>query len=502
MEFLESLFEGFQTAALGWNLLYCLIGVTIGMLIGVMPGLGPTAGTAMLIPITFGMSPISAIIMLSGIYYGAMYGGTITSVLINTPGEAASVITCIDGYQMARQGRAGSALGAAAIGSFTGGTVAVIALTFLAPALSKVALSFGPPEFFCLLMLGMCMLVGLLGKSVVKGLIAALFGFLISVIGMDVVSGEVRFDFGIVNMLRGIDLVPFVMGLFGISEILTSLNEPSNVLSAPAEVKKLLPEKSEWKPTLGAIGRGTLIGSIIGIIPGATAVISTIASYTVEKKIAKDPSRFGKGAIEGVAGPETANNAHAGAAVIPLFTLGIPSSPTIAILFGAFMLHGLTPGPRLFQDNPKFVWAVIASMYIGNIILLILNLPLARIWAKVAYIPYKILYPMIIVFCVIGAYSVNNSLWDVGIMMLFGIIGFFMKKLGIPMAPAVLTFVLGDQIEQALSQTLTISGGSMLIFFQRPICIGIISIITVIIAVSVYSKLKNKGLSVVDDTES
>lgn len=501
MESLGSLIDGFITAATGWNLLYCFIGITIGMLIGIMPGLGPTAGTAMLIPITFGMDPISAIIMLSGIYYGAMYGGTITSVLINTPGEAASVITCIDGYEMAKKGRAGTALGVAAIGSFVGGTVSILALTFIAPAVSKVALSFGPPEFFCLLMLGLSMLVGLLGKSMIKGLIAAFFGFLVSIIGLDVVTGAVRFNFGTLHLLNGIDLVAFVMGLFGISEILISLNEPAKALSAPAEVKKLLPERNEWKPTFASIGRGTVIGFFIGIIPGATAVISTIASYAVEKKLAKDPTRFGKGAIEGVAGPETANNAHAGAAVIPLFTLGIPSSPTIAILFGAFMLHGLTPGPRLFQSNPKFVWAIIASLYIGNLMLLILNLPLARIWSRVAYIPYKVLYPMILVFCVIGAYSINNNIWDVGVMMAFGVIGFFMKKLSIPMAPAVLTYVLGDQIERALSQSLTMSRGSLMIFFQRPICIGILTIIALIIGFSIYSKSRNKGLSIVDDTE-
>ncbi|ATW27877.1 tripartite tricarboxylate transporter permease [Candidatus Formimonas warabiya] len=501
MESLNHLLHGFAIAATGWNLCYCLIGVTVGMFVGVMPGLGPVAGTAILIPLTFGMEPVSAIIMLSGIYYGAMYGGTITSVLINTPGEGASVITCIDGYEMTKQGRAGTALGVSAIGSFVGGTVAVIGLTFFAPVLAKFALRFGPPEFFCLMLLGMMMLVSLMGQSLVKGMMAALFGFVLAMIGLDPVTAELRFTFGLVNMYSGIELTALAMGLFGISEIMIGAEEKL-IRKKPPRLKKLLPESKEWKPTMNAIWRGSGIGFLVGLLPGANAVIASLISYSVEKKVAKDPSRFGKGAIEGVAGPETANNACAGAATIPLFTLGIPSSPTIAVLFGAFMLHGLTPGPMLFQDNSAFVWGVIASFYIGNVILVIMNLPLARLWAKVAMVPFDILFPLVLIFCIVGAYSVNNRLWDVGVMLIFGVIGYFMKKMGFPAAAAVLPFVLGLKMEAAFVQSLYISGGSMKIFLTSPICVGILCFVAVLIGGSIYSSLKNKRGMLSGDIEA
>lgn len=501
MESLNSLLDGFAVAVSGWNLLYCLLGVTVGMFVGVMPGLGPVAGTAMLIPMTYGMAPVSAIIMLSGIYYGAMYGGTITSVLINTPGEAASVVTCIDGYEMAKQGRAGTALGVSAIGSFVGGTAAVLGLTFMAPILANFALRFGPPEFFCLMLLGMTMLVGLMGKSLLKGVIAALFGFVLAMVGQDPVSAEIRFSFGYIDMIGGVELVAIAMGLFGISEILIGVEEKLK-RQKPAEVKKLLPEKDEWGPTMGSIGRGTVIGFILGLLPGASVVIASLMSYSVEKKLAKDPSRFGKGAIEGVAGPETANNACAGSATIPLFTLGIPSSPTIAVLFGAFMLHGLTPGPMLFQQNPEFVWGVIASFYLGNVILVIMNLPLARIWAKVALVPFEILFPLVLVFCIVGAYSVDNRMWDVGMMLIFGVIGYFMKKMDFPMAATVLPFVLGRQMESAFIQSLYMSGGSLKIFLTRPISVGLLCFIAFLVAGSVYSVVKNKRGMLASDSEA
>jgi putative tricarboxylic transport membrane protein len=501
MDSLNSLLQGFALAASGWNLLYCLIGVTVGMFVGVMPGLGPVAGTAILIPLTFGMDPMSAIIMLSGIYYGAMYGGTVTSVLINTPGEGASVITCIDGYQMTKQGRAGTALGIAAIGSFVGGTAAVILLTFMGPILARFALKFGPPEFFCLMLLGMMMLVGLIGESLLKGSIAALFGFLLALIGLDLVTAKLRFTFGVLNLYNGIDLTALAMGLFGISEILCSAEEKYTKQKL-APINRLLPERHEWRPTLNSIWRGTGIGCLIGLLPGANAVTASVISYTVEKKVAKDPSRFGKGAIEGVAGPETANNACAGAAVIPLFTLGIPSSPTIAVLFGAFLLHGLTPGPLLYKQNPDFVWGVIASFYIGNVILVIMNLPLARLWGKVALVPFGILFPLVLIFCIVGAYSVNNNLWDVGVLLLFGFIGYFMKKMGFPMAAIVVPFVLGAKMEAAFVQSLFISGGSMIIFFTRPICIGLLCVVAILLAGSIYGAFKNKRGMLASDTEA
>lgn len=501
MESLISLLQGFEHAITWSNLLYCLIGVSIGMLVGVLPGLGPTAGMAMLIPLTFGMDPVSSIIMLSGIYYGAMYGGTITSVLINTPGEAASVVTCIDGYQLAKQGRAGVALGVAGIGSFVGGVMAIIGLSFIGPPLAHFALAFGPPEYFAIMMLAMLMLVGLMGKSLVRGLIAAVLGLVCSLIGIDPISGETRFAFGQLNLLDGFDLAIVAIGLFGLSEILLNL-ENKEKMQKPEEVKGIFPRRKEWPSVLKAISRGTGIGFFIGLIPGANAVIASLMSYAAEKKIAKDPTRFGKGAIEGVAGPETANNASSGSALIPLFTLGIPSSPTVAILLGAFIMHGLTPGPGLFKDQPDFMWAIIASMFIGNVILLIFNLPLVRFWAKIAMIPYKLLFPLILIISIVGAYSINNSLWDVGTMIVFGIIGYLMKKLDIPIAAFLLTFVLGREIESALLQSLVISENGLLIFFERPIPAVVMVLCILVLVLSVISTVKKKRGLLANDLEA
>lgn len=492
--------SGFHTALSGWNLLYCLIGVTIGMLVGVLPGIGPTTGTAVLLPISYNMEPVSAIIMLSGIYYGAMYGGTITSVLINVPGEAASVITCLDGYPLAKQGRAGAALGVAGIGSFIGGTVSILGLAFIGPPLANFALRFGPPEFFALMVMGLTMVIGLMGKSMIRGMISAVLGLNLALIGMDPISGSLRFTFGNPYLMSGFDFVTVAMGLFGLSEILLTAEQSYTAEKLP-EVKGVLPKREEWKPTMKAIGRGTIIGFLIGLIPGTNSVIPAILSYSVEKKLAKDPSRFGKGAIEGVAGPETANNSYCGGALIPLFTLGIPSSPTIAILFGAFIMHGLTPGPTLFQNNAEFVWAVIASMFIGNAILLIMNVPMARIWAKVANVPFKLLFPVVLLISVVGAYTVNNNLWDVGVMFLFGVMGYLMKKLDIPMAPIVLTFVLGKMMESSLLQSLTILHGNFFAIFERPIAGAILSISILILLLSFIAGIKKKRGIFANDVE-
>jgi putative tricarboxylic transport membrane protein len=500
MEAFDSLMNGFAHASTWQNLLYCMIGVSVGMFVGVMPGLGPVAGTAILIPITFGMDPTSAIIMLSGIYYGAMYGGTITSVLINIPGEAASVITCIDGHQLARQGRAGLALGVSAIGSFVGGITALLGLTFLAPPLTSLALKFGPPEYFALMLLGLMMLIGLMGKSLVKGFIAALFGLILSLVGIDPISGATRFTFGNINLLGGVDFVIVAMGLFGISEILLNVGN-SDKMEKVDRVSGLFPRKGEWAPTSKAIGRGTVLGFLMGIIPGANAVLASIASYALEKKIAKNPERFGKGAIEGVAGPETANNACSGSALIPLFTLGLPSSPTVAVIMGAFIMHGLQPGPRLFIEHGEFAWAVIASMFIGNVVLLIMNLPLANTWAKIAQVPYKFLLPLIMMFTMVGAYTVHNSVFDIGLMIVFGLIGYLMKKLDLPIAATVLTLVLGQQMEGSLLQSLAISNGSMSIFFNRPITLGLLIVTFVILAVSLWAGIKNKKQLLSTDLE-
>ncbi|RXT03931.1 tripartite tricarboxylate transporter permease [Ammoniphilus sp. CFH 90114] len=501
MEAFGYLLSGFETALTWQNVLFCLIGVTFGMLVGVLPGLGPTAGTAILLPMTFGMEPVSAVIMLAGIYYGSMYGGTITSVLINAPGETASVITCMDGYPLAKQGRAGVALGIAGIGSFIGGTFAIIGLVIVGPMVVKQALKFGPPEFFALVVVGLTLLVGLMGKSPLRGFIAALFGLVLALVGMDSSSGVIRFTFGEPNIESGFNFISIAMGLFGLSELFVNAEENLNKKAEiPPKIKGVLPRRDEWNPTLKSIGRGSVLGFLIGLIPGTNSVIPTIMSYSIEKKLAKDPSRFGNGAVEGVAGPETANNAYCGGALIPLFTLGIPTSPAITVLLGAFIMHGLTPGPTLFQNNPEFVWGVIASMFIGNLILVIMNVPMAGIWAKVTMVPYKLLFPIILIVSMLGAYSVNNSMFDVGAMLVFGILGYFLRKAEFPLAPIILTFVLGGILEKTLMQSLTIFDGNFFGFFQRPITATLLSICLLMIALSIYMGVRNKSV-VAEDVE-
>jgi putative tricarboxylic transport membrane protein len=494
------LLSGFETALTWWNLLYCLIGVTCGMLIGVLPGLGATAGTALLLPLTFALEPVSAIIMLAGIYYGAMYGGTITSVLINTPGESASVITCMDGYPLAQKGRAGAALGISAIGSFIGGVVSIFGLVLIGPFLAEQALKFGPPEFFALVALGLILLLSLMGKSLIKGFLAALLGLALAFVGQDPTSGIVRFTFGDANLMNGFDFIAIAVGMFGLSELLFNAEEKlgGNAAPPPPKVKGLLPEKDEWKPTMKAIGRGSILGFIIGLIPGTNSVVPSILSYTMEKKLAKDPSRFGKGALEGVAGPETANNSYCGGALIPLLTLGIPTSPAIAILLGAFVMHGLTPGPTLFENNPNIVWGIIASMFIGNALLLILNLPLANVWAKITMVPFRLLFPILLLTMIVGTYTINNSMFDVGAMVVFGVVGYFLKKAEFPLAPIILTFALGGMFEKTLLQSLTIFKGEFLGFFTRPISGTILSIVIIALLFTITASLRNKRFGTED----
>lgn len=468
METLQYWIQGFSVATLPINLLFAFIGCVLGTLIGVLPGLGPAAGTAILIPITFSMEPISAIIMLAAIYYGAMYGGTITSVLVNVPGEAASVITCFDGYQMAKQGRAGPALGIAAIGSFIGGTFATFALMVVALPLASFALRFGPPEVFALLVVGLSLVTGLAGRSLLAALVMTFFGLLLAMIGMDPVRGAPRFTFGIQDLYDGVGFIPVVMGLFGVGEILLSMEQP--VLEIiKTKLTDLWPSRKEWKVSVGAIGRGTIIGFFLGLIPGIGAIIPTFMAYVLEKKVSKHPEKFGTGVIEGVASPETANNAYANAAMVPLLTLGIPGSPTLAVLMGAFIIHGLTPGPFLFKERPDVVWGLIASLYLGNVILLILNLPLVGLWAKLLEIRYQYLYPGILLFCILGAYSLNQSVFDVLLMVLFGVLGYVFRKLDWPLAPTILALILGPMMERSLRTSLEMSGGDLWIFFQRPI---------------------------------
>ncbi len=473
MEMLQHLASGFAAALSPAYLAYAFAGCMLGTLIGVLPGLGPAAGTAILIPLTFKLDPTGGIIMLSAIYYGAMYGGTITSVLINVPGEAASVITCIDGHQMAKQGRAGTALGIAAIGSFVGGMVATIALVLVAPPLAKLALRFGPPEFFALMLFGLCLVSGLAGRSMLAALLMTVLGLLLAMIGIDPVRGAPRFAFGIPDLYDGIGFIAVVMGLFGVSEILLAAEAPVRE-AVRARLSSLLPSREEWRRSVGAIWRGTGIGFALGLIPGIGAIVPTFMAYIVEKRLSKTPERFGQGAIEGVAAPEAANNAYANAAMIPFLTLGIPSSPTIAVLMGAFIINGITPGPFLFQERPDLVWTVIASFFIGNVILLALNLPLVGLWAKLLQLPFQYLCVGVLLFCVVGAYSLQQSIFDVWVMIAFGIIGYVFRKLDLPLAPLVLGLILGPAIEKSLRTSLEMSAGDYSIFLTRPLCLGLL----------------------------
>jgi putative tricarboxylic transport membrane protein len=480
LDALQYWIQGFSVATTPMNLLYAFVGCVLGTLIGVLPGLGPAAGTAILIPVTFSLDPIGGIIMLTSIYYGAMYGGTITSVLVNVPGEAASVVTCLDGYQMARKGRAGQALGIAAIGSFIGGTFATFALMVVALPLANYALSFGPPEVFALLVVGLSLVTGLSGRSLLAALIMTFFGLILSMVGMDPVRGAPRFTFGITSLYDGIGFIPVVMGLFGIGEILRSMEEP--VLKIiKTKLTDLFPSREEWGVSAGAIGRGTVIGFFLGLIPGIGAIIPTFLAYVVEKKVSKHPEKFGTGVIEGVASPETANNAYAGGAMVPLLALGIPGSPTLAVLMGAFLIHGLTPGPFLFTERPDVVWGLIASLYLGNIILLILNLPLVGVWAKLLEIRRSFLYPGILLFCILGAYSLNQSVFDVGVMIVFGFLGYIFRKLDWPLTPTILALILGPMMERALRTSLEMSGGDLSILVTRPIPAVLLTIAAIVI---------------------
>ncbi len=472
LESLQNLISGFQIATTIDNLLYCLLGAFIGTMVGVLPGLGPIAGIALLIPATFGLNSTSAIIMLAGIYYGAMYGGSTTSILLNVPGETASVITCIDGYKMAQKGRAGPALATCAIGSFIAGTIGIFGIAFLAVPLSEAALKFGPAEFFSLLVFGFIVLSNVTGKSLVKSLIMAIIGFIIGTIGMDPVSGNARFTFGSTSLLGGIEFVAVAIGLFGIGEVLANVNQPIATLEQKVVVPKfrdLYPSFTDFKKSILPILRGTGIGFGTGLIPGPAPVIATYASYMVERKISKHPEEFGEGAIEGVAGPEAANNSACQAAFIPLFALGIPFAPPTAILLGALLIHGVTPGPMLIAEHPQLFWGVIASMYIGNLILLILNLPFVPLFANILRIPKKILLPLVILFCITGMYTVNNSIFDIWVMLFFGLLGFLIRIWGFEGAPLLLALVLGPKLEVAFRQSLMISQGDFGIFIKKPI---------------------------------
>ncbi len=474
-ESIQYLIHGFGIAGTMANLMYCLLGAVAGTLVGILPGLGPIAGIALLIPVTFGLNPTSAIIMLCGIYYGSMYGGSTTSILLNVPGETASVITCIDGYQMARKGRAGPALALCAIGSFTAGTLGIFGMVFLAPPLARVALAFGPPEYFSLMVCGFIVLSNVTGGSLLKSLMMAVVGLIIGTVGLDPVTGEYRFTFGSTYLLSGIEFVAVAIGLFGIAEILANVDKPADQMEQRIVIPRfrdLYPSLRDLAQSIGAMLRGAGIGFGVGLVPGPAPVIATYASYMTEKKISKTPEAFGTGMVEGVAGPEAANNAACQSAFIPLFVLGIPFAPPTAILLGALMIHGVAPGPMMITEHPDVFWGVIASMYIGNFILLLLNLPFVPLFAGILRIPKKVLLPLVMLFCLTGMFTVNNSINDIWLMLLMGALGYLMRKRAFDAAPLLLALVIGPKMEVAFRQSLMLSHGSFGVFFSRPVSLA------------------------------
>ncbi|HEX2501241.1 MAG TPA: tripartite tricarboxylate transporter permease [Methylomirabilota bacterium] len=475
-DLLQHLALGFGVALIPVNLLYCFVGVVVGTAIGVLPGIGPVTTVAMLVPLTFGMNPTAALIMLAGIYYGSQYGGSTTAILINTPGETSSVMTCLDGYQMARQGRAGPALGMAAIGSFIAGTISVVLLMLLARPLIRVALEFGPAEYFAIMLLALLTLGGLTGESVMKGLLMAAFGLLLGTVGGDPMTGTPRFTFGEPSLLDGLEFLPVTIGLFAVAEVLTTATRSlaHDVYAAP--IRGLLPSRADWWACRWTLPRASLIGFVVGVLPGAGATLASIIAYLTEKRLSRHPERFGTGVIEGVAAPETANNAASGGAMVPLLTLGVPGSGTTAIMLGALMLWGLRPGPLLFEKNPDLVWGLIASMYIGNVLLLILNLPLIGLWVRLLSVPPRILMPLILLFCFTGTYAVSGNPFDLWVMVAFGIVGFVLQRYGYPVAPIVLGLILGPMLETHFRRALIVSRGNYAIFLQRPIAAALLAV--------------------------
>jgi putative tricarboxylic transport membrane protein len=471
MDLFHNLALGFGVAFTPFNLLMATAGVFLGTLIGALPGVGPASGVALLLPLTFGMPPTSGIIMLAALYAGSMYGGTITSVLINTPGESASVVTCIDGYQMALKGRAGPALGVAAIGSFIAGTVGVILLMLMSPLLARWALSFGPPETFALMLLGLTTVTGLTGEHAVKGYISMVLGLMLAMVGFDIVSGEARYAAGIPEMMDGVDFLPVAIGLFGMGEVLATAESASGakILQGRYGLRDVMLTANDWARSRMAIVRGTALGFVVGVLPGAGPTIASFLSYALEKKVSRHPEEFGHGAIEGVAAPESANNAASAGAMVPMLTLGIPGSATTAVMLGGLMMWGLRPGPLLFEKNPDFVWGLIASLYIANVMLLVLNVGFIPIFVRALRVPYPILMALIVVFCITGAYAQNNKLWDVGQMLVFGVIGYVMRRHDYSPAAMTLALVLGPLAERALRQSLILSDAGIGIFFTRPI---------------------------------
>ncbi len=501
MDYFHSLVLGFSVVFQPINLVYCFAGVLVGTIIGVLPGIGPTGAMAILLPSTFVVSPVTGIIMLGGIYYGAMYGGSTTSILVNIPGEAASVVTCLDGYQMARKGRAGPALGMCALGSFIGGTFSVMVLMILVYPLAEIALKFGPPEYFAVMVVGLTLVTYLARGSLLKATIMVLVGLILGCVGMDIISGKYRFIIGIPELCDGVPLVPMVMGLFGIAEILTNLEKSHEISVFDTEIKHLLPTLDDWKKAIGSIVRGSFLGVALGIIPGGGTILSSFVDYTMEKRISKYPEKFGTGVIEGVAGPETANNAAVAGSFIPLMAFGIPPNIVMALVLGALLIHGIAPGPLFIRNHPDIFWGVVASMYLGNGMLLVLNLPLIPLWVRLLKVPYRVLFPLILLFCLIGGYSIHNSVFDIYTMIFFGVVGYFLRKLQYEFAPWVLAFVLGPMVEIAFRQSLIMSDGSFLIFFQRPIAAVCMTVSIFLLATSGIGFIRKTRQRVAAETE-
>jgi TctA family transporter len=492
MDLFSNLFIGLSTAVEPTNLLYCLIGVFIGTAIGVLPGIGPIPTVALLLPLTFGLDATSAFIMLAGIFYGAQYGGSTTSILVNVPGETSSVITCLDGHQMARQGRAGLALATAALASFYAGTIATIVMCVLSIPLASLALKFTAVEYFSLMVVGLLAAVILAHGSVMKALSMVFIGLLLGLIGIDVSSGAPRMVFGVAELSDGIDFVPVAMGMFGLGEIIANLERDQSRNVVHQRVRDLIPSWADFKTCFGPASRGTLIGCVLGVLPGGGAALPPFTAYAIEKKLAKDPSRFGKGAIEGVAGPEAANNAGAQTSFIPLLTLGIPSNALMAMMIGALMMHGIQPGPQIMTEQPKLVWGVLASMYVGNLMLLVINLPLISIWVSMLKIPYRLMFPAIALLCCIGTYGIANSVFNIWLMLGCAIVGYFFIKVGAEPAPLLLGLVLGPQIEEYFRRAMTLSDGDLTVFVQRPISAGLLAVAAVLLLLMLSPAITKK----------
>ncbi len=496
----DYLLQGFAIALTWQNLFWAMVGCFIGTLVGVLPGIGPVSGIAILLPLTTVLPPTSAIIMMASIYYGAMYGGSTTAIVVNIPGEASSVPTAMDGYALAKQGKAGPALAIAAIGSFIAGTLSVVALTFFAPILAQFAVVFGPPEYFALMFMGLSLVISLSGRALLKGIISTALGLTAALVGQDPLTGAERLTFGSVTLTVGVDFIAIIVGLFAITEVMVNVEQRITTISE-VEVKNWLPSWADLKQCTGTFIRSTVVGFLLGLLPGCAPSVTSFVAYDLEKRVSKHPDLFGNGAMEGVAAPETSNNATSTAGFVPLFSFGLPTAPSMAVLLGGLMMYGLQPGPMLFIQNPDFVWAVIASMYIGNVMLLVLNLPLIGIWVRIVRIPFYILGPLIVFCAVVGTYSVRFQTFDIWVMLVFGVIGYFMRKLGFPIAPMVLASVLAQMLETALGQSLLISQGSPIVFFNRPISAVFMVLAFLSIGRGIWAQVKAKAPDVVTEDE-